>query len=264
MIDIDNVSFQYGKTQPYILEKLSFSIKDAETLVILGRNGVGKTTLLRCMTCEQKTYSGRIMIDGIEVREYKVDELSRKVAVVASNNPCYQDLRVADYLITEYAGREHPGSKDDDRLYNQAYTAINELKKGELFNKSVFQLSSGEMQIVRIARAIIQNPRIIIFDEPTSNLDVDNQLMVIEQISTLHEKGYTVIATTHNPGHAIELQGTVLMLYPGGLYLEGTSSKMMTIDNLSQLYGLNVDIRKDLNRNYAVFSRDDNAHSLFF
>ena len=100
MIAFKSLSVQFNAKSPMLYENLSFSVKEGEVLVVLGKNGIGKTTLLKCITTELKGYTGEILIDGKDIRNYSVAELSKMVAIVASNIPCYQNLKVADYLVT--------------------------------------------------------------------------------------------------------------------------------------------------------------------
>ena len=119
MIDVKNLSFRYHKNGPQILDNLSFAIEKGEVLAVLGKNGIGKTTFIKCLTSELKNYSGEILIDGTETREYSVPELSKKIAVVASNSPSYQNLIVADYLVTGFANQLTALQVPDDEKYEK-------------------------------------------------------------------------------------------------------------------------------------------------
>ena len=264
MIDVKNLSFRYSVKSKEVLSNLSFHLDDADILCILGQNGIGKTTLLKCITGELKSYDGFVMIDKKPVPEYSISELARKIAIVASNNAVYQDLCVADYLLTGLAARIAPFGGPRKEQYEGAYAALDSLGKGELFNRSMSQLSSGEQQIIKMARAIVQDPQIILFDEPTSNLDVNNQLLVIDRITLLAQRGYTVITTTHNPGQAIELNRKVLMFFPDQTYLFGDEKELMTAENLTRMYGLEASVEEDSHRRYVVFSSKQKLHDLFY
>lgn len=261
MVDVKGLTFKYKKDGPTILDNLSFSIGQNSILAILGRNGVGKTTFIRCLTSELRSYTGVITIAGKEVRGLSVSELSSKVAVVASNNPCYQNLRVADFLATGFANRLTALQAPSRTQYEKAFSVIDELGHGHLFNRDIYELSSGEMQIVKIARSILQTPQVIVFDEPTSNLDIKNQLIVLNQITGLAERGYCVITTTHNPGQALELNDTVLMMTTKG-HLFGKASEIITADNLRKTYDLDVELEDGLYRKYASFGDESKLHRL--
>ena len=132
-----------------------------------------------------------------------------------------------------------------------------------MLNRLMFELSSGESQIVRIARAILQEPEIIVFDEPTSNLDIKNQLVVLNQISSLTEKGYTVITTTHNPGQTIELGGDVLIMTDEEVIF-GKVDDVINKENLEKAYGLKVDLIKRDSRLITTFVDENNKHKLIY
>lgn len=263
MIDVKNLSFKYKKDSPLILNDLSFSIGSSSALAILGRNGIGKTTFIRCLTAEIHNYLGSIIVDNKEVRELSINELSSLIAVVASNNPCYQNLCVADFLVTGFANRLTSLQSPNKSQYEKAYGILEELGHGDLFNRAIFELSSGEMQIVKIARAIIQNPKIIVFDEPTSNLDIKNQLIVLNQITGLAERGYCVITTTHNPGQAMELNDMVLMMSDTG-QLFGKATDIITEENLKMTYDLDATIEQGRYRQYASFGDKEKLHRLVY
>lgn len=263
MIEIKSLSFQYNSKSPKLFENLSFNVGKGEVLVVLGKNGVGKTTLLKCITTELKGYSGEILIDGKDIRNYNVTELSKMVAIVASNNPCYQNLKVADYLVTGYANTLTSLQMPSKKQYEEAYQIIAELGQEKLYDSNIFELSSGEMQIVKLARAIIQKPKVILFDEPTSNLDVKNQLMILEQISYLSSKGFTVITTTHNPGQAIELNSKVL-LFLNNSQIFGDVKSLITQNTLKELYDLEATLEKVGCRLATIFYNQDKSHKLVF
>ncbi len=263
MIEVENLSFRYKKDTPIIIDNLNLSVEKGKILSILGKNGVGKTTFLKCLSAELTTYTGNIFIDDTELKALSVKELSKSLALVASNAPCYQNLMVSDYLVTGYTNQLAALHSPNKYQYEQAELTLSKMGQSNLFYRNIFELSSGEMQIVKIARAIIQNPKIILFDEPTSNLDVKNQLLVLEQITALSEQGYTVITTTHNPGQSLELGGKVLMLTDNGFFF-GKSDDILSEANLRNIYDLNVELKENEFRKYAIFENNDKNHRLFY
>ena len=263
MIKIENLSFGYNKKSPQLLKNLSLNIDTGNTLVILGKNGVGKTTLLKCLSGEIKNYSGNIFIDSKNLLDYTTQEISHKIALVASNSTCYQNLCVADYLVTGLSNQLNTLQSPNKIHYEKAFEIIKELRQEKLFDSYIYELSSGEMQIVKIGRAILQDPKIIIFDEPTSNLDIKNQLLVLNQIADLSNRGYTVITTTHNPGQAIELDGYTLMLHDEGHYF-GMTKDIIDEKNLNEIYDLNVFTEHVSDRKITVFNDDKNIHKLVY
>lgn len=263
MIEIRNLTFQYNRNSRMIFDNLSFKLEKNSVLSVLGRNGIGKTTLIKCLISEIKDYEGEILINGLDIRKLSEIELSKKIAIVATNNQCYQNLSVADYLVMGFANKLTFFQIPDKKLYQKAYDILEDLGYGNLLNRLMFELSSGESQIVRIARAILQEPEIIVFDEPTSNLDIKNQLVVLNQISSLTEKGYTVITTTHNPGQTIELGGDVLIMTEEEVIF-GKVDDVINEENLEKAYGLKVDLIKRDSRLITTFVDENNKHKLIY
>lgn len=252
MIKIKDLEVSYNKQLPQIISSLSLNVEKGTVTCILGQNGVGKSTLLRCLTRELTPCSGEIYIEDKAIADYTIKEYARKVGVVASQSAMYQNLLVADYLLTGYANTLTPFKKDAREKLSEVLDVLALFKKEELFNKKMDQLSSGEKQLVMISRAIVQNPDIILLDEPMANLDVKNQLSVLENICILKEKGYTVVLTTHNPGHALALNEQVLLMGKGK-YLEGSAEEIITEENLGECYNTSVRIHTQEDYQSIIF-----------
>lgn len=253
MLKVNDLSVSYSEKQPLILQNLSFELQRGSILNILGQNAVGKTTLIRCLIRELTNYDGQILIDDHDVRSFSIKDYAKKVGVVSASFQAYQNLLVADYLLTGFINQLSNFSRPSRELVDKAYSVLEGFNKPELFNKQINQLSSGEMQLVMIARVIIQNPQIVIVDEPTANLDVKNQIFVLEQIVNLSRQGYTVIITTHNPGHAISLGGKTLLMGKRK-YMFGDTAEVITDERLTEYYGLNVKIKKESDYQVIVFT----------
>lgn len=257
MIKIDNLSVAYDKTLPFIIKDLSLNVEQGCVLNILGQNAVGKTTLIKTLMRELRNFEGSIKVKDVDIDKYSIKDYSKIVGVVSTSFNTFQNLLVADYLITGFVNQMSPFHNPANGYTEQAYNVLKSFGKEELFNKQIDQLSSGERQIVMIARVILQNPEIIIVDEPTANLDVKNQIAILNQIKELSEKGYTVLVTTHNPGHAYSLGGKTLMMGKGK-YVFGKTEDVITEENLSEYYELNVSIKNADDLKCLVFSNDDN------
>ena len=255
MIKIDNLSVAYDKTLPLVIKDLSFSLEKGCILNILGQNAVGKTTLIKTLMRELHNYNGSIKVKDIEIGNYSIKDYSKIIGVVSTSFNTFQNLLVADYLITGFVNQMTPFNNPNSKYAEQAYDVLKSFGKEELFNKQIDQLSSGEKQIVMIARVLLQNPEIIIVDEPTANLDVKNQIAILNQIKNLSERGYTVLVTTHNAGHAYSLGGKTLIMGKGK-YVFGETEDVITEQNLSEYYELNVSIKPIEDFRSIVFSDD--------
>lgn len=256
MIKIDNLSVAYDKTLPLIIKNLSLTLEKGCILNILGQNAVGKTTLIKTLMRELRNYNGSIKVKDVDISEYSIKDYSKIVGVVSTSFNTFQNLLVADYLITGFVNQMSPFNSPDNVYVEKAYNILKSFGKEGLFNKQIDQLSSGEKQIVMIARVLLQDPEIIIVDEPTANLDVKNQIAVLNQIKKLSEQGYTILVTTHNPGHAYSMGGKTLMMGKGK-YAFGETEQIITEENLSDFYELNVSIKNIQDFRCMVFGNSN-------
>lgn len=261
MIKVENLSVSYGKGMPDVIRGMSFEIEKGCILNILGQNAVGKTTLIRALMRELQNYRGSISVGGKEISSYCIRDYAKMMGVVSTSFSIYQNLLVADYLVTGFLNQMTPFSRPGGEHVQKAYDVLSGFEKQHLFNAQLDQLSSGERQIVMIARVLLQNPEVIIVDEPTANLDVKNQIAVLNQIQKLAAQGYTVLVTTHNPGHAYSMGGKTLMMGKGQ-YCFGDTRDVITAQNLSEYYELDVSVQSDDGFRYMVFQNADNANGV--
>lgn len=256
MLEVHNLSVSYGKGLPQVLSDLSFSLDKGGILNVLGQNAVGKTTLIKCLVRELSDYSGCILLHNRDIRLFSIKEYSKNVGVVSATFNAYQNLLVADYLTTGFLNQTAVLARPTSAMIEEAFSALERFGKQELFTKQVDQLSSGEKQLVMISRIILQNPEVIIVDEPTANLDVKNQIAVLEQIQKLSELGYTIITTTHNPGHALCLGGKTLLM-GAGKYVFGKTKEIINSQNLANYYDLRAAMLEASGLQCIVFSREE-------
>lgn len=261
MIRVDNLSVAYGKGLPDIIRNMSFNLETGGILNILGQNAVGKTTLIRVLTRELQSFRGSIMVGGCDISQYSIRDYAKKIGVVSTTFRTSQNLLVADYLVTGFVNQMTPFAKPTKEYVDKAYAVLASFGKQDLFNKQIEQLSSGERQIVMIARVLLQNPEIIIVDEPTANLDVKNQIAVLDQIKQLSARGYTILITTHNPGHAFSMGGKTLIMGKG-TYSFGDTGTIITEQTLSEYYELDVVMQAVADRQCMVFQNADNCEGV--
>ena len=261
MIKVENLSVSYGKGLPDVICDMNFELEKGCILNILGQNAVGKTTLIRTLMRELQNYRGSIKVGGNEISSYSIREYAKIMGVVSTSFSTYQNLLVADYLVTGLLNQMTPFSRPSGEYVQKASDVLSSFGKQELFNKQIDQLSSGERQIIMIARVLLQNPEIIIVDEPTANLDVKNQIAVLNQIQKLADQGYTVLVTTHNPGHAYSMGGKTLMMGKGR-YCFGDTYDVIKAQTLSEYYELDVTIQAVDDFRCMVFQNSDDINSV--
>lgn len=241
--DIRSITFSYD-TSRTILDGVTTSIDTGDLITLLGPNGTGKSTLLNCISGILKPSSGRVVLDGRDIREMTVREISRVIGYVPQNIQNNFDYTVYEYVLMGRVAHkrllEYP-DRDDREAANEA---INTMGLGHLANRSFNRLSGGEQQQACIARALAQNPELIIMDEPTSALDFDNQVKVLKLAKNLSRMGYAVLMTTHNPEHALLLDSEAWMLDHDGKLSYGSSRELVNTEDLSNLYSVDVRVSR--------------------
>ncbi len=242
ILEVKDLSYRY-KTGRTIFHDVSFGIQEGEILSILGPNGAGKSTLLNCIANLLRPQSGQILLEGVPMERMGVEEIARVVGYVPqSHHPAY-DYTVRDFVVMGRAPYIGLFSKPSQEDYDMAEEALERLGIQRLAHKPYTQISGGERQQVTIARVLVQRPKLILLDEPTSHLDYGNQIRTVNMIRRLSEEGFALILTTHTPDHVIMLGSRVGMLdYDGGMTF-GSVEETMTEERLSRMYKLPLKVR---------------------
>ena len=239
-IEVKNLSFSYGDRP--VLHDISFSVEKGEFLSILGPNGVGKSTLFRCVLGLLSGYTGQVLVDGVDARSFGVQEAARHIAYIPQSSRSIFNYSVFDIVLmgrtSGLATFRSPGRKDKEICH----WAMEKVGITRLSDRCFHRLSGGEQQLVLIARALVQKAPILMLDEPTANLDFGNQLLVLEQARSLAREGYTVIQTTHHPEQSYMFSDRILAIQKGRVLTEGRPADVLTPANIQALYGVDVDI----------------------
>ena len=243
-LKVQNLSFSY-KTEKKILENINFEVEQGEILSILGPNGVGKTTLLKSIMNMQKFDNGKCTLDDVQIKNIKEKELWQKISYVPqAKNTAFSYLAEEMVLLgrSAYLGMfSNPGKKD----IKIAHMAMDKVGILHLKDKYCNQMSGGEMQMVLIARAIASEPKLLILDEPESNLDFKNQLIVLDTIKYLSEVlNISCIFNTHYPTHAMKISTHSLILNRDLSSSFGEVKEVITEENLKKSFGVDVNISK--------------------
>lgn len=236
-ICVQEVSFAYWKKQ--VLKDVSFEIKKGECVAILGTNGVGKSTLLKCLNNVIKAQSGQITIAGKPVNKMSGNTMAKIIGYVPQSES-FADSTVFDAVLLGRKPYIKWNVSKKDLEITEA--VIKSLSLEDFALRKVNQLSGGEMQKVAIARALAQQPQVLLFDEPTSNLDLKNQLEVIQIIKDIsQEQNISAIVTMHDLNLALRFADKFLMMKDGQIHAMG-GSEIVTPDNIYQTYGVQVSI----------------------
>lgn len=229
--------FGYTKEAP-ILNQISFSISSGQIVAILGPNGSGKTTLLRATIGLLKWQSGESLLDGKNIRTMSSRDLFRRLAYVPQARSASSALTVLQAVLLGRSGQINMFSspKASDLLI--AENTMQALGISHLKQTLCNCLSGGELQLVLIARALTQQPELLILDEPESNLDFKNQLVVLDTITALKKHGLGCLFNTHYPAHALQRADMALLLFRDGSYRFGPAKQIVTEENIAKAFGV--------------------------
>lgn len=239
-LTVSHAYFSYEKNGAPLLEDISFDLASGEKLAIMGQNGAGKTTLLRCLCGFLKWDKGTATLEGVDISSQSSEKLFKVLSYVPQKRVLPPDISVYDMILMGRAGNisvfSLPGAADKEA----ANKVIDRLGLGSIAKKSCMALSGGQYQMVLIARAIVNDPKVMILDEPESNLDYQNQLLVLETIDKLSKDGITCIFNTHFPGNAVRWADKALMIAMDGSYVYDDIKKVITEENMRRFYGVDA------------------------
>ena len=239
MIELDNVSLGYDHR--VILHDVNMKAKPGQILGLVGPNGSGKSTLIKGMARLIDPFSGHISIDGRDIKTIKRDELARLVATVPQDPALPAPFTAFEVVLmgrTPHLGLlRYEGGKD----LAIAWQAMEATHTQFFAERRVSDLSGGERQRLIIARALAQQPKAMLLDEPTANLDINHQVEILNLVKSLCvEQGLTVIIALHDLNLAAQYCDWMVMLDGGKVYAEGTPRDILTAPNIRKVYGAEV------------------------
>ena len=219
---------------------IAISLRESESLALLGPNGGGKTTLLKTLLGLLPPREGEVTLNGAALSAIPVRERARLIGYVPQVHTGTFAFTVETVVLmgrTAYGSLfSRPSAKD----FAVARQMLERLGIAHLAQRSYTEISGGERQLVLLARALAQEPRFIVLDEPTASLDFGNQGKVLSEIEALAGAGLGVLFTTHDPNHALRAAHRVCLLRAGAIVAEGKTKQMLTRENLEALYGAAV------------------------
>ena len=236
ILEVKNLSFEYEKNKK-VLDGVNLCIEEGSITAILGKNGCGKSTLLDCIIGYNDYDGGQVIIDKEDIKGLSPKNLSKKVAYISQNTTINLDYTVLEFILFGRTCHLAFGTAPKEKDYKIAKENAEKLGITHLLSKDINKISGGERQLAFIARALTQESKIIVMDEPTASLDYGNQLRLFEIIMGLKEKGKTIVFTTHNPEHVKLIDCDVAIINDGRIYRTGKANEIVTKDMLKELYG---------------------------
>jgi len=239
ILEVDDIAFNYRSKN--VLNGIEFKIRQNEILSILGPNGVGKTTLLKCMNAILKPKSGAIYIEEEDVLKLSQIEIAKKLGYVPQRAETGRLTAFDAILLGRRPHIKWNISEKDLKIVN---SAIKKMNLEDLSLRYIDEMSGGEVQKVSIARALVQEPKVLLLDEPTSSLDLRNQLGILDIIKQVVD-GHNVsaIMTMHDLNLALRYSDQFIFLKNGTIYSAG-SGEEVTPEMIKEVYGVSVAIEE--------------------
>lgn len=233
MLDVQNLSFSYGKKS--VLDEISFSLDYGKLICLLGVNGSGKSTLFKCILQIFDNYKGDVYVDQMSLKKMNRSDIAKLLSYIPQEHRGVFNYTVEQVILmstTTGSIFSKPGEKEIQKLEN----ALKRINIEDLRYRGYMELSGGERQLVLVARALAQDSKILIMDEPTSNLDFRNQIYLMSLLKKLASDGYTIFISMHNPDFALRYADEVVVLDNRRIRAKGRPMEVMTDELLSEIY----------------------------
>jgi iron complex transport system ATP-binding protein len=254
LLAFDQISFGYSPRFKTVLRSLSLEIQPGTVTAILGPNGAGKTTLLHLALGWLAPQSGQVRLDGRPLDSYSRRDLGQWMALVPQSERIPFEYSILEYVLLGrapyLAPLDMPGAED----YCLGEQVIEQVGLGQLNGRAITTLSGGERQLALVARALAQQPRLLLLDEPTSHLDLANKVRLLRLMQELAVSGVTLLLTTHEPDVAAAIATHLVLMREGQVYQTGPLPQVFTAEHLSATYGVPVKVTQVDGRRIALWT----------
>ena len=243
-LSLSGITYHYGRKGSEVLHGVSFAAEKGDFIAVLGPNGVGKSTMFKCLLGFFKNYGGEIFIGGRNIRTLSHKQIAKHVAYIPQSTYPTFNYEVLDVVMMGMTSKLSLLASPNKEHIRRAEEALESLGIGHLAHAGYGEISGGERQLVLIARALVQDARILVMDEPTANLDYGNQFRVMSRVAELTREGYIVVLSTHNPDHAFLYANRVLILNGGKVIADGVPYDVLDEEMIFRVYGIDVSIKE--------------------
>ena len=250
-LELRDVTCGYERGRP-VLENVNLSVSSGEICCILGPNGVGKTTLFKCILRLLPPQSGEVCINGENIVKWSAGSMAKMTAYVAQMHIPPFPYRVRDVVMLGRVASTGYFKQPSRADFDVADNAMREMGIDHLRERPYTDISGGERQLVLLARALAQEPELLVLDEPTANLDYGNQVRVIDKICRLRDAGYAVIMTTHSPDQVFMCGAKAALITKNRSVMYGDAEKVITERGLYEAYGVRAQIMRITNESGRV------------
>jgi iron complex transport system ATP-binding protein len=240
-VQAENIAFSYRhEMAKAVFQGLSLTVQSGDVFCLLGPNGIGKSTLLKCLSGILRIQQGRIFLNGRDLSDFKLAEIAKHIGYVPQGLMSAFPFRIKDIIIMGRAPHLSILASPSRADMEIAYKAMETVGVTHLADRPCNSVSGGEWQLTLIARALVQEPQILLLDEPTSHLDMGNQLKILQVIKDLAKDGMTIVMASHFPDHAFLVAGVVAIMNNGQIAHMGAPDEVITDENLRAAYGVDV------------------------
>ena len=236
VLKVTDIDFRYSQEDPNVLRELSLDIPRGKITAILGPNGTGKTTLLHLLLGLLKPAKGEIHVEGKAHKDFSKQSLSQLIGLVPQFESVPFNFSVFEYVLLGRSPYLRPFQLPGEEDIEITQMALNQAGILKLAEKPVTEISGGERQLVNISRALAQQTHILLLDEPTAHLDLENQNRILSLLRNMSTKGITSVLTTHDPNAAIYVADQFVLMNEGDIIAQGSLEDVITAENLSAIY----------------------------
>lgn len=248
-LKVKDVEFSYASV--HVLKNVCIELAASEMLGVVGPNGAGKSTLIRCIDRILQPRKGSILLDGRDIKDMRLMELAKKMGYIPQSTSQVFPATVFDTVLM--GRRPHIGWRSSEKDTEKVLKTLQMLNIEELAMRDINELSGGQQQKVFIARALTQEPDVLLLDEPTSNLDIKHQLEVMEIIkSIVREKEISAIMAIHDLNLASRYADRIIMMTDGEIFSAGDSVSVLTPESIKRVYCVEAEVHNIHGRPYIV------------